>query len=327
MPISFRPATRANVGILVGLSGPSGGGKTMSAMRMAQGIVGREGRFAVIDTEKGRALHYAPQEGQEPDFTSTFRFDHAEMDAPFRPEAYAQAIQAADAAGYRVIVVDSMSHEWAGDGGILDWQEDELDRMAGDDWKKREACKMAAWIKPKMAHKQMMQKLLQVRANLILCFRAEPKIEMLRENGKTVIVPKQSLTGLDGYIPVCEKSLPFELTASFLVTPEAPGMPKPIKLQEQHRALFPLDRPINEESGRKIAEWASGGKTPSTDISDSHTIAIQQAETLDKLKEAFTVAQADARAAKDAGRLSRYVQLKEARKVELESTPDAGQVD
>lgn len=323
MPISFRPATRANVGILVGLSGPSGGGKTMSAMRMAQGIVGRDGRFAVIDTEKGRALHYAPQAGQEPDFLSTFRFDHAEMDAPFRPEAYAQAIQTADAAGYKVIVVDSMSHEWAGDGGILDWQETELDRMAGDDWKKREACKMAAWIKPKMAHKQMMQKLLQVRANLILCFRAEPKIEMLRENGKTVIVPKQSLTGLEGYIPVCEKSLPFELTASFLVTPDAPGMPKPIKLQEQHKPLFPLNQPINEESGRRIAEWASGSigsvKTPTQHEPDAHTIAIQAAETLDALKEAFTEAQTDARNARDSERLTRYVQDKDSRKTVLEA--------
>lgn len=314
----FRPATRYNVGILVGLSGPSGGGKTMSAMRMAQGIVGRDGRFAVIDTEKGRALHYAPQANQEPDFVSTFRFDHAELNAPFRPDNYAEAIKAADTAGYRVIVVDSMSHEWAGDGGILDWQEEELDRMASDDWKKREACKMAAWIKPKMAHKHMMQKLLQVRAHLILCFRAEPKIEMIREGGKTIIVPKQSLTGIEGYIPVTEKNLPFELTASFLVTSDAPGMPKPIKLQEQHRALFPLDRPINEESGRRIAEWAAGGLTPIEDIADTHTIAIQSAQTLEDLKTVFTTAQADARAAKDAARLSRYVELKEGRKKVLE---------
>lgn len=146
----------------------------------------------------------------------------------------------------------------AGDGGVLDWHEEELTRMAGTDWQKREACKMAAWIKPKMAHKHMVQKLLQVRAHLILCFRAEEKIEMVKEGGKVKIVPKQSRTGLDGWIPICEKSLPFELTASFLLTADAPGIPRPIKLQEQHRALFPLDKPITEESGRRIAEWASG---------------------------------------------------------------------
>ena len=124
----------------------------------------------------------------------------------------------------------------------------------------REAVKVASWIKPKMSHKHMLQKLLQVRAHLILCFRAEEKIEIIKEDGKTKIVPKQSLTGLDGWIPICEKNLPFELTASFLLTASAPGIPRPIKLQEQHRPLFPLDKPVTEESGRLIAQWASGGK-------------------------------------------------------------------
>jgi hypothetical protein len=249
MGIQFKKAVRQNVNLLIGLVGSSGSGKSYTAMRLASGICG-DLPFAVIDTEGGRALHYG-------DF---FKFDHADLREPFRPEAYIEAIHAADKAGYPVIVVDSMSHVWAGDGGVLDWQDEELNRMAGDDWKKRESCKMAAWIKPKMAHKKMVQSLLQVRAHLILCFRAEQKIEMVRENGKTVIQAKQSLTGLDGWIPVCDKALPFELTASILMTADRPGIPQPIKLQEQHRALFPLTQQINEESGRKIAEWARGGE-------------------------------------------------------------------
>jgi len=249
MTVSFRPAIRTNVGLIVGLAGGTGSGKTYTAMRMAAGIAGDK-PFAVIDTEAGRALHYA----------DAFRFDHAELRPPFRPDAYAEAIRAADAAGYPAIVVDSMSHSWAGEGGILDWQEEELDRMAGTDWKKREACKMAAWIKPKMASKKMVQQLLQVRAHLILCFRAEEKIDIIREDGRTKIVPKITRTGLEGWVPVCEKTLPFELTASFLLTADAPGIPKPIKLQEQHRALFPLDKAITEDSGRRIAAWASGRK-------------------------------------------------------------------
>jgi hypothetical protein len=249
MSVTFRPAVRSNVGLLIGLAGASGSGKTYTAMRLAHGIAGDK-PFAVIDTEAGRATHYADM----------FRFDHADLAPPFRPDAYADAIIAADKAGYPVIVLDSMSHVWAGDGGVLDWQEDELQRMAGDDYGKRESCKMAAWIKPKVSHKHMVQKLLQVRAHLILCFRAEPKVEMVKDQrGKWAIVPKQSQTGLDGWIPICEKNLPFELTASFLLTADAPGVPKPIKLQEQHKALFPLDKPITEESGRRIAEWAAGG--------------------------------------------------------------------
>jgi hypothetical protein len=131
--------------------------------------------------------------------------------------------------------------------------------MAGDDYAKRERVKMAAWIKPKMAHKQMVQKLLQIRAHLILCVRAEEKIEMVRKDGKMEIVPKVSATGKDGWIPVCEKNLPFEATASFLLLASNPGVPHPIKLQEQHKELFPLDKPITEESGKQIAQWASGG--------------------------------------------------------------------
>lgn len=244
MTFTFRPATRENVGLLIGLIGPSGSGKTYSAMRLAAGIAGDK-PFAVIDTEAGRAKHYADK----------FRFDHGDLRAPFRPDAYMEAIVAADEAGYPAVVVDSVSHEHAGAGGLLEWHEEELDRMAGDNWQKREAVKMAAWIKPKMAHKAMVQRLLQVRTHLILCFRAEEKVKMERVDGKMKITPL-------GWVPICEKSLPYELTTSLLLTPDAPGAPKPIKLQDQHRELFPLDRPITEDAGRRIAAWAAGGATP-----------------------------------------------------------------
>jgi hypothetical protein len=248
MTFQFRPAVRENVGLLICLVGASGSGKTFSGLRLANGICGDK-PFALIDTESRRGLHYAEM----------FKFNHGDLRPPFRPDSYVEAIMAADAAGYPVIVVDSASHEYAGEGGVLDWQEEELTRMAGDDWKKREACKLSSWIKPKMEHKRMVQKLLQVRAHLILCFRAEPKIEMVKENGKWVVVPKKSLTGLDGWIPICEKNLPYELTCSFLLTPDAPGMPKPIKLQEQHKPFFRLNAPLDEKAGELLAKWAHGG--------------------------------------------------------------------
>lgn len=244
MSFEFRPATRENVSLLIGLAGGTGSGKTFTAMRLATGIAGDK-PFAVIDTEAGRAKHYADQ----------FKFDHGDFAPPFSPARYAEAIMAADKAGYPVIVVDSASHEHAGDGGLLDMHEAEYQRMGG-----RDNVKVAAWIKPKLEHKKFVGKLLQLRAHLILCFRAEEKIEMVRdENGKMKPMPKKSLTGLDGWIPICEKNLPFELTASFLLLATQPGIPKPIKLQQQHRPLFPLDQPITEDSGRRLAEWARGG--------------------------------------------------------------------
>ena len=135
MTFTFRPAVRENVGLLIGLIGASGSGKTFTAMQLASGIAGDK-PFALIDTEAGRAKHYADQ----------FRFDHGDLKPPFSPHAYAEAIHAADAAQYSVIVVDSMSHQHAGEGGVLDMQEAELNRMAGDDWAKRERVKMASWI-------------------------------------------------------------------------------------------------------------------------------------------------------------------------------------
>lgn len=246
MTFQFREAKRENVPLLLGLAGGTGSGKTWTAMALAKGLAGAK-RFVVIDTENGRAKHYADD----------FAFDTADLVAPFRPERYSEAIQAADSAGYPVIVVDSMSHEWAGDGGLLDWHEEEFQRLGG-----RDAVKMTAWIKPKMTHRKFVTRLLQVRAHVILCFRAAERIEMVRKpDGKMEVVPKRSLTGLDGWQPITEKDLPYELLLSVLLTADAPGVPKPIKLPAKLRAFFPLDVPVGEETGRELAAWAAGGSS------------------------------------------------------------------
>jgi hypothetical protein len=260
MTYEFKKAVREEVGLLIGLISPSGGGKTYSAMRIASGIVGKGNRFAVIDTESRRALHYA----------GMFDFDHCELHPPFKPETYTDAIKAADQAGYRAIVVDSVSHEWAGEGGILDWQEEELTRMAGEDYHKREACKMASWIKPKGSHKQMVQKLLQVKAHLILCFRAEEKLKMQKDaQGKMQIIPM-------GFQPICSKEMPYELTVSFLLNVDKPGIPQPIKLQEQHKPMFPASKLLDETCGQLISAWAKGATAQDAPGS---TIPAKQGET------------------------------------------------
>jgi len=313
----FKPAIREQVGLLIGLAGGTGSGKTFSAMRLAKGICG-DRPFAVIDTEAGRAKHYADQ----------FRFDHGDLAPPFNPDAYADAIHAADKAGYPAIVVDSMSHEWAGEGGVLEMQEAELDRMAGDDWKKREAVRMAAWIKPKMSHKRMVQRLLQVRAHLILCFRAEEKIEMVRgDDGKMKIVPKLTRTGLDGWVPIAEKALPFELTVSFLLMNDRPGYPLPIKLQEQHRGMFPLDQPVDEAAGKRVAAWAAGGVATPTAPATAQTVNVEDlideiidAPDMDALKTRFDAAKVAARVLKDNGLMKRIESAKDERKASLEAS-------
>lgn len=251
MSFQFKKAIREQVNLILMLSGGTGSGKTLSALMLAKGMSGGK-RFAVIDTENGRASHYA----------DSFDFDVARLDAPFTPQSYTEAIEAADAAGYPVIVVDSTSHEHAGEGGLLDMHEDELERLAGSDYAKRERVKMTAWIKPKGQHKRFMQRLLRLKAHVILCFRAEPKVEVVKVDGKMQVQAKKSPVGLDGWIPISEKGIPFEATASFLLTADAPGVPKPIKLPAMLRDCFPLDQPIDEAAGKRVAAWAAGGKAP-----------------------------------------------------------------
>jgi hypothetical protein len=277
MTYVFNQAKRENVGLLIGLVGPSGSGKTFSAMRMASGIVGQGNRFAVIDTENRRSLHYADK----------FQFDHLEINPPFDSLKFAEAIEAADKAGYKAIMVDSCSHEWASEGGVLDFQEHELNRMAGDNFQKREACKMAAWIRPKGNHKQMVQRLLRTRAHLILCFRAEERVKMEKVDGKMQIVPI-------GWQPICSKEMPYELTISFLLTSDNPGIGKPIKLQEQHKVIFPSGQLISEKSGELASKWAAGGEqvkqevkeAPEQSSTETDSFLSNEPATL-KLKRAF----------------------------------------
>jgi hypothetical protein len=279
MSFTFRKAIRENVSLLIGLAGASGSGKTFTAMRLASGMSGGK-PFCVIDTEAGRAKHYADQ----------FTFDHGDLVPPFTPGRYADAIAAADAAQYPVIVVDSCSHEHAGEGGILDMQEAEFERLG-----RKDSSKMLSWALPKREHKKMVQRLLQIRAHLILCFRAEEKIEMVRNaEGKMEVRKKQTSTGLDGWQPICEKTLPYELTASFLLMASRPGVPMPIKLQEQHRPLFQLDKPITEDSGKQIAQWASGGAKPTkaekpTELKDV-LAKIAKADTREAMEDAAKAA-------------------------------------
>lgn len=235
MTFHFAPAVREQVSLLIALAGASGSGKTMSALRLAQGIA-PAGKIAFIDTEARRGLHYADQ----------FQFMHADMRPPFRPQAFVEAIRAAEDAGAEVAIIDSFSNEYDGTGGIMEWAEEieEGGTKSPGNWKV-----------PKREHKKMMQAFLQCRAHLIFCLRADEKIKIVREGNRTQVLPM-------GWMPICEKRFMFELTASFTLTPDNPGRPiftLPHKLQQQHRAMFPEGELISENAGKLIADWARGG--------------------------------------------------------------------
>src|SRR3972149_2454708 len=98
MSYTFRKAIREHTSVLLAVAGSSGAGKTARARRRARGLAGDRGRVALIDTEAGRALHYAER----------FDFDHCDLKPPFAPSAYADAIAAAEGAGYPGVVVGSL---------------------------------------------------------------------------------------------------------------------------------------------------------------------------------------------------------------------------
>ena len=258
MTFSFAPAVREQVSLLIALAGASGSGKTFSALRLAKGLA-PTGKIAFIDTEARRGLHYAEE----------FQFMHADMRPPFRPARFIDGIRAAEDAGAEVVVIDSFSMEYDGEGGIMDW----ADELAASGVKSP-----GNWKDPKLAHKKMMNALLQCRASLIFCLRADEKIEIVRENGKTQVRPL-------GWMPICEKRFMFEMTASFTLTPDRPGIPHfdlPHKLQRQHRGFFSEDQPISEESGRLLAAWAAGGSPAPTNDKTASEWDIELGEAAKK---------------------------------------------
>jgi hypothetical protein len=299
MSFEFREARRADVPLLILLAGGTASGKTESARRLATGLAAGK-PFAVIDTESGRALHKADD----------YNFHPANLDEPFTPERYAEAVKAADDAGFPVIVIDSGSHEYEGIGGVLDMQTAEFERMGG-----REAARMSSWIEPKRRHKRFVQQLLRVRAHVILCLRAEDKIEIVKQGGKTVVRPKESLVGAEGWIPICEKRLPFEATISLLLTADAPGVPKPIKLERRHANLVRLDEPLSEETGRLLGEWArgSGEQTTGTSGDDPEQLAARLMALADELGAGDATRESIGRHPGDVGWLKRAIATAEAR--------------
>jgi len=112
----FKKAVKKEAKLRLAIAGPSGSGKTYTSLAIATAF---GGSVAVVDTEHGSASKYA----------DLFSFDVMEMEAPFHPDRFVQAIREAAAAGYTTIVLDSISHAWSGQGGLLELVEEAQKRM------------------------------------------------------------------------------------------------------------------------------------------------------------------------------------------------------
>jgi AAA domain-containing protein len=277
----FERAIRDSTSIVTMLCGASGSGKTLSALKLARGMCGGDdSKIGFICTEAGRSKHYAPGPG-EPPGPDKFSFNYRDLRAPFSSEAYLEAIKEAEEAGFAVVIVDSCSHEWEGDGGLHDLKNEIATKMV--ERQKKEAIErnwrfdedlaydkasVSAWGEAKEPHKKFVYRLLRMRAHLILCFRADEKmrietVEQETQSGKkfrkTIFIAAKDMPPHERWQPICEKRFPYEMTISLLLTPDKPGVPIPIKLQAQHMPAFPQGKQISEASGKFLAEWASGG--------------------------------------------------------------------
>jgi hypothetical protein len=248
---TFAPpgGSKGRVGLFVSLTGGTSSGKTWSACRLARGIAGPQGRVAVLDTEGGRTKRVAEED---------FGFFTTIMDPPFRPHLFAEAAKAAEDAGFDALLIDSFSMEWVGLGGVLDWQAQELQRMAGDDFRKQERMKMASWIKPKTAHKAMVYSLLQRRIPIIFSIRGEETVKPGENPGEKPTRILKSVTN---------SQFPYEVTVSFRLEADRKGYldlsdAKSFKMEGAHREIFRHGDQLAEEHGAALAAWARGERRP-----------------------------------------------------------------
>lgn len=228
-------ARREKTHTLTSISGASGSGKTYSAILYARGLVGHDGLVGFIDTENKRSRFYADVAGG---------FDVIDLDPPFTPERYIEAIRAFEAAGYGAIVIDSISHEWEGTGGILE-QADAIEsrtKKAG----------LHCWKGPKASHKKLMNQILQTKAHLIFCCRVKEKVEQVRTNGKTEIVSA-------GDVPVQEKSFIYEMSVSVMLA-SGSHLPTLYKCPGDLQTAFPEGQKITVETGAGVRRWSEQGE-------------------------------------------------------------------
>lgn len=248
--------------VTLGLSGASGTGKTYSALLiargMAEGATGKKGApIGYVDTENRRALHY------KRDFPEMIHFDMKAVDDAgnmigFGPERWIEVIDAAEAANLPVLVIDSFSHAWEGVGGVLDLHAQTLDRLTRGDDSKKDQRSQLAWAEVKPRYRRLIDRIVRARLNIIICTRAKPVMQDFK-TGQNARPTKTRMKNVP-WDPAADGDLMFEMTAMMILDPKAPGCPvHQVKVADQFKMLFDPRRPMNEETGRAMAEWARGG--------------------------------------------------------------------
>ena len=227
----LRQATRTKAKIRLGLSAVSGGGKTYSAILIAKGLSkGDLSKVAIIDTENGSADLYA----------HLGNYNVLTLNAPYTPERYIEAIKTCEDAGMNVIIIDSITHEWNGKGGILEIHSS----MTGNSF--------TNWATLTPRHQKFIDAILSSKCHMITTVRRKQDYDLSKDsNGKTRVEKA-------GLKEETREGFEYELTAN-------------LELDIKHNAtalkdrtgLF-MDQPHftpSEETGKKLLEWCENGTT------------------------------------------------------------------
>jgi hypothetical protein len=232
--MSFQKAERKQAKARIAFCAPAGGGKTHSSLLVAAGL---GGRIAVIDTENGSASLEAGKPGI-PDF------DVLTLQAPFTVEKYISGMKEAESAGYDVIILDSISHAWQGQGGLLE----QMDMKAKAS---KSGNSFAAWRDITPMHNAFVDAILQSKCHVIATMRQKPEYVLEKDEKTGRSAPKKI-----GLAPMQREGMDYEFTIVFDID------------QQSHVALASKDRTSlfdgkpfvpSVETGKMISQWIMGG--------------------------------------------------------------------
>lgn len=265
--MEIRKATRKKAKLRLGLVAPSGAGKTYSALQLAFGLGGKIG---MIDTENGSGDLYA----------NLGEYDIINLAAPYTVAKYRAAIKAFEDAGYDTIIIDSLSHAWAGEGGLLDKQGKIADSGKGNSY--------TAWRTITPEHNELIESMLKSPCHVIATMRA--KVEyVIEKNDKGRDQPRKI-----GMAPVQREGMDYEFTIV-------------LDLDTAHNASASKDRTgmfdgqffrINTDTGRQLLAWLNEGAAlaPAKSAAD-HIDEAARAKPVAVVVDPELVASAEAEAA------------------------------
>lgn len=258
----FKKAERKQAKLRLALSGPSGSGKTTGALLIAKGI---GGKIAVLDTERGSASLYA----------DLCDFDVVELAPPYTPERYIEIVHEAERAGYTTLVLDSITHEWNGQGGILEI----VDGIARTKYRGNS---YAAWNEGTPRHQKFIDALLASSLHIVATMRSKSVyVETEKANGKKTI-EKQ------GTAPQQRDGLEYEFTAVLDLSVDGN-----LALSSKDRTrLFRDPFIISDATGRMLLDWLNSGvevKDRTTDEIGQLLAQCDNSESLTALWHSLTV--------------------------------------